>query len=276
MKYIKSQPHPQAGLGHQFHNWALGYIISKKFNCEFIHTKLTPRIRNGSKPQTWDDFLNIGKGLKTKVKVTNNVLLPKIELGHKPKFNPDTAYRNLSKWEKIIKNSPEGTMFKLPVNHYIGVLSEEIYEHSEHLKSCYWEGKEIYDFGNNKTNVVVHIRRGDVSKKGNTNRWLELSDYKKQIEYIRKKYDKVKFHILSEGNVNEFNVIKSDDVNLYINHGDLQSFNMMCSSDILITGLSSFSILASYLTKGTVFYNSLLNFTRWDDIENFYNIKNYV
>ena len=279
MKYIQSQPHPQAGLGHQFHNWILGLLIAKKYDCEFINTKFTCRIRNGNKNSDWNSFLNFDKNLKEikEIKPSKVINLPKIELGHNINLTKEKLEKNLTVWGNLIKNSGDNTLFKLPLNHYVGVLSENIYnECGDYLKDCYWSKNKKYDFNNNLTNVVVHIRRGDVSKSGNANRWLDLSDYKKQIEYIRKKYDKVKFHVLSEGNTNEFNVIKSDDVNLYINHGDLQSFNMMCSSDILITGLSSFSILASYLTKGLVFYNSLLNFTRWDNIENFYNIKNYV
>ena len=277
MKYIQSQPHPQAGLGHQFHNWVLGMVLSNKFNCEFINTNFTCRIRNGVKNINWNDFLNFNKGLKNlnDIKPKKVVDLPKLDLGHNTNLTNKQLETRLSTWSNIIKNNPDNTLFKLPLNQYIGVLSEFIHsECSDYLKECYWSKNVKHDFNNDLTNVVVHIRRGDISKKGNTNRWIEISEYKKQMDCIRKKYKKVKFHVLSEGNIKNFNEIKSDDVNLCINYGDLESFNMMCSSDILVTGLSSFSILTSYLTKGLVFYNPLLNFTKWDNIDNFYNIKN--
>ena len=277
MKYIQSQPHLRAGLGHQFHNWVLGMVLSKKFNCEFINTNFNCKIRNGVKNVNWNDILNFNRDLKnlSDIKPKKVVNLPKLDLGHNTNLNNKQLENRLSIWGDIIKNNPDNTLFKLPFNQYIGVLSEFIHsECSDYLKECYWSKNKKYDFNNDLTNVVVHVRRGDISKKSNTNRWIELSEYKKQINYIRKKYKKVKFHVLSEGDVNSFNMLKSDDVNLYINHDDLKSFNMMCSSDILVTGLSSFSILTSYLTKGLVFYNPLLYFNKWDKINNFYNIKN--
>jgi hypothetical protein len=283
MKYIKSQPNPQGGLGHQFHNWILGMLIAKKYKCEFINTKFTGRIRNGegrtiieTERVGWNDFLNFGSKLKNKGEITptKTITLPRLELGHNINLSQDELDATLSTWGDLIKNSKDNTLINLPVDQMVGILSETIYvECGDYLKDCYWSKNKKYDFNNNLMNVVVHIRRGDISKIRNGNRWLEIYDYKKQLDYIRKKYGKVKFHILSEGNPKDFDLIKNEDVNLCINNGDLESFNMMCSSDILITGLSSFSILASYLTKGLVFYNPLLNFTRWNNIETFYNIN---
>jgi hypothetical protein len=276
MKYIKSKPNPQGGLGHQFHNWVLGMLIAKKYNCEFIGTNFTCRIRNGGVDVGWNSFLNFNSKLKnnSNINPTKTIALPRLELGHNINLSQDKLDATLSTWGALIKNSNDNTLFNLPVDHMVGMLSEKIYDEcGGYLKDCYWSKNKKYDFNNNSMNVVVHIRRGDISKMRNGIRWLELSDYKKQLNYIRKRYGKVKFHILSEGNHKDFNFIKNEDVNLYINKGDLESFNMMCSSDILITGLSSFSILASYLTKGLVFYNPLLNFTKWNNIETFYNIN---
>ena len=48
---------------------------------------------------------------------------------------------------------------------------------------------------------------------------------------------------------NDFNVLKEKDTSLFLNNCDLTSFHMMCSADILVTGASAFSILASYLNN---------------------------
>jgi hypothetical protein len=284
MKYIKTTGFPKnvmTGIGHCFHLWALGFILAKKYNCEFIHTEFTSKIRNKSTKDSWEKFLNFGCNLMGEKNININTIkkitLPRIDLGHKKNIKKEELNKLLSEWGDIINNSEDERLFILQQNQGIGILSEEIYPLlSDHLKKCYWSNNEKYDFKNDLVNVVVHIRRGDIRKRNNSNRWLEISDYKKQLDFIRKKYGEVKFHVLSEGKHKDFDLIKNNDVKLYINHNDLDSFNMMCSSDILITGLSSFSVLASYLTKGLVFYNSLLNFTRWGNIENFYNIKNYV
>jgi len=279
MKYITTTPFPKnvlTGIGHCFHIWILGMIISEKFNCEFINSGFSSKIRNRDTKISWEEFLNFGCGLKTEkdIKKINLIELPRLDLGHKKNMSKEELEETLSVWGDKIKNSKDNTLFILPQNQFVGVLSEDIYpRYNEYLKNCYWSKNKKYDFNNDKKNMVLHVRRGDISNTPNKNRWLETTSYLKIVDYIKSKYENIELNVISEGDKNLFNDLVSVGCKLHLNKNDLESFNMMCSSDILVTGLSSFSVMASYVTKGLVFYHPFLNFTRWDNIENFYNVN---
>lgn len=36
MKYIITQPEKKAGIGHQFHNWCVGLVVSEIMGCEYL------------------------------------------------------------------------------------------------------------------------------------------------------------------------------------------------------------------------------------------------
>ncbi len=269
MKYIVTQPNKNARLGHQFHNWSLGLVVSKLYGLEFVHTPFY------GKSSKWEKVFNFGKNFRVKNDLSNVVNLPKIELGHNPNFNLNIAKNNLGVWGDIINNGEDETLFVVPYDSFPGFLSENIIEWSPYLKECYWEDKVKYKFDTNYLNIGLHIRRGDISKEGNKNRWLELSTYNNVMGYLRNKYqDKnIKFHIFSEGQEHYFSELVHDDVKLHLDGSDVEAFRMLSSVDILVTGLSTFSILSAYITDAPVYYFPLMNFTRWDSVYNYKNIE---
>lgn len=276
MKYIITQPPNIAGIGHQFHNWCLGLVVSEMLGCEYLYTPINSKIRNGKSNIKWSDFLNINKGLKkiSEVKISKRVELPKIDLGHNNFKNDDEIEKVLVTWKKIVSKNKENTLFIIPYNHYIGCLSKKIHDHSTLLKNNFWENKEK-KFIDEKS-IGIHIRRGDIGKIKNKSRWRELNFYKKIISYLKEQYPKHKIYIFSEGKVDDFITLKEDNIYFKINENDLDSFLSLCSVDILVTGLSSFSIMASYFNNGIIYYDKLKNFTMWDNFKNYKNIKDYV
>lgn len=276
MKYIVTQPEKIAGIGHQFHNWCVGLIVSEMLGCEYLHTDINSEVRNKKTNLDWSNFLNLNKGLKkvSEVKISKRVKLPNIDLGHDDFKNDDEINEVLAIWKKIISNNQENTLFIIPNNHYIGCLSKKIHNHSTFLKNNFWENKEK-KFIDEKS-IGIHIRRGDITKIKNKIRWRELSFYKKIISYLKEQYPKHKIYIFSEGKVSDFITLKEDNVYFKINENDLDSFLSLCSVDILVTGLSSFSIMAAYFNNGIIYYDKLKNFTMWDNIKNYKNIKDYV
>lgn len=265
MKYIVTQPNSHGRLGHQFHNWSLGLVLSKLCDIQFIHTPFS------GKSEKWESVFNFGRDFKFKPVNQNIIQLPTIDLGHDPNFNIEIAKSNLDKWIKIINDSPDNTVFVIPYDTFPGFLSEKIIDFAPYLKECYWEGKSKYQFDHNYHNIGLHIRRGDITKTGNANRWLELSDYNRLMNKLREMdYDKpVKFHIFSEGNQSLFKELENTDVEFHLDGSDIEAFRMLASIDTLVTGLSTFSILAAYLSNNQVIYHKLMNFTRWGNIDNF-------
>ena len=270
MKYIEVHKNEYGGIGHQFHNWMVGLILADMSNAKLIHS---PFIKRADR---WENVLNFNAKLPSKTNFNKVIKLPQIELGNDETYDKAKAERNLKSWLDIIENGEDETLFKVPFDMFPGVLCEKIIQYEDYLKEAYWANKEKYDFGTNKINVGVHIRRGDINKTVNANRWLELKDYTKMINHFRTHNNTGKeliFHIFSEGNKSSFTELAGKDVVLHLNGSDIQEFNKLISTDIIITGLSTFSILGAYLSDAKIYYNKLRNYTRWSGLDRFTDIE---
>ena len=62
------------------------------------------------------------------------------------------------------------------------------------------------------------------------------------------------FHIYSQGNIENFNCYKNDDVILHIDEDVTTTFIGLVGSDILVMSASSFSYIAAILTDAEVYY----------------------
>jgi hypothetical protein len=138
----------------------------------------------------------------------------------------------------------------------------------------FWENK-VKMFSDEKV-IGIHIRRGDINKNKHFGRWRDLEFYKKVISFLKKEYGDYKIYIFSEGKKENFKTLDEDNVFFILNENDIKSFLGLCSVDILVTGLSSFSIMASYFNDGIIYYDKLKNFTLWENFENYKNIEDYV
>lgn len=269
MKYIKVTPHPHGKLGHQFQNMSLGMVLSELCSIKYIHTPFSGRSAK------WENVFNFSNEFSTKNNFTAQIKLPRLNLGSNPTYDINLAKKNLNVWINIIKNGPDGAVYVTPFDSFPGFLGENIINLSDTLKKCYWADKSKFEFDKDFTNVGLHIRRGDISKAGNANRWLELSDYNKLMSHLRNNTSPekpYKFHIFSEGSIELFRELENEDVVFQLDGSDVEAFRMMSSIDILVTGLSTFSILAAYVTNSPVLYHKLMNYTRWDNVSNFTNV----
>lgn len=110
---------------------------------------------------------------------------------------------------------------------------------------------------NEKIQIAFHIRRGDVSKTENQDRYVEISYYLECIEalkviFVDKPYH---IHLFSESNIlTELGHIDSNII-LHIDEDVVDSFKFLVNCDLLFAGFSSFSYSASMLRrKGVVLY----------------------
>jgi hypothetical protein len=271
MKYILTQPNKRGRIGHQFHNWAAGLCLSKISDAEFIHSPF-----HGA-AQKWEKILNFSKIFKEQAKINKlrTVELPRLDLGHKPKeIKKNIALKNIEIWKGAINKEKGDVVFYLPTDAFGGYLYQYLPYFQQQIQECYWSNNKKYEFAGNKINIGIHIRRGDVSAKQYPHRWIGIADYKKTLESLRLKFitKKIKFHIFSERPC-QINELRHEDVEIHLDGSDIEAFRKMCSVDILVTGLSTFSVLAAYINKSKIFYNDFLNFTQWDSFDKFHNIK---
>jgi hypothetical protein len=124
------------------------------------------------------------------------------------------------------------------------------------IKECFWKNKDKNHFKNEKINIAVHIRRSnkfDTRIEG-TNK--PDNYYLNVINHIRNNYKnkEILFHIYSQGNIENFDCYKNEDVVLHIDEELTSTFTGLVAADILVTSASSFSYTAALLTDGEVYY----------------------
>lgn len=263
MKYIVNTLENKNGrIGHQFFNWTLGFVLSKLLNIEFVHSEFCGRA------DYWDKFLNLGNGRKTlrDLRGLNVVNLPSpgyYVLCHYDYSNINQAQSLLLEWKKIVEEGPDNTVYSLPYNQFSGYLSNLLWDYNTELKDLYWKNKNKHCWDNGKINVAIHIRRGDINQQKNPDRFISLKSYKEVIDTLRSKNKNYLFHVYSEGNSNAFRELQSEDVVLRLNGSDTEAFHELCSADILVTGLSSYSVMAAYLSNAEIVYFPFFNYTDW-------------
>jgi hypothetical protein len=124
------------------------------------------------------------------------------------------------------------------------------------IKECFWKNKDRNVYKNDKFNIAIHIRRPnrhDTRVEGSDtpdNYYLYI------MNYIRQKYNdkELLFHIYSQGDINQFDCYKNEDVIFHIDEDIVTSFVGLVGSDVLITSQSSFSYVAAILSDGEIYY----------------------
>lgn len=279
MQYITVSPDKYAGFGHKFHNFMSGYIVAKDKGFKFYSKPIHAKIRNKPKQQylgfkNWANFFQIHDLTDALPRQYSQIALPKIELNNQ-------AIEKLKIWDKIFKeNQNKNTVFEMRYNQLLPVVYEKIRDCSQDLGAIFWKDKKKFDFENDFLNIAIHIRRGDVYTHFTQNnkcqaRWREIDYYQKIIDFLETKYNNSCIHIFSEGKKELFNLKLKNGV-YHLNENDFKTFHMMASADILVTGMSSFSIVAAYVNKNITYYTKCLQLTEWENFEKKYNIDNLI
>lgn len=275
MKYFIANPlkfgssdSSRSSIGHASHNWITAYIISKLANIEFVHSPFTNDCAK------YESVLNLSHKLKTENNNVNAIEIPLIDFSNESQF-----LHNKEKLLSLIKNAEDGSRFRFTsYSQFSGLLIKDAQFLTDIFQESYWTKhsgyKTIYD--PSRTNVAIHIRRGDITERLNSDRWKSNSYYNDVIQKISNKEKNATFYIFSEGSESDFSEIKGDNIKFILNGNDVDSFHHMCHADKLVTGQSTFSILAAYINKNTILYTDLMNYTRWEKFGNrFINLKDY-
>jgi len=128
------------------------------------------------------------------------------------------------------------------------------------IKKCFWENKDRDVFKNNKINIAVHIRRGNIHDKGKAGARITTPNeyYLNIMNGIRNKYkehDKeLQFHIYSQGEMNNFAILQKEDVIFHLDEDICKTFTELVAADILLTSPSSLSYVAALISDGEIYY----------------------
>jgi hypothetical protein len=128
------------------------------------------------------------------------------------------------------------------------------------LKSLSNEEKATCRFSSNRTNVAVHIRRGDsITYKHGKRPNASIDTFAFMLNRLRNETQGKRplFHIYSEGPDSDFVDLVSADVMMHNKADDLLSFYCMVVADQLVTSSqTTFSTRAAMLSSGTVYEQS--------------------
>lgn len=128
------------------------------------------------------------------------------------------------------------------------------------IKKCFWENKDRNVFKNNKINIAVHIRRGNIHDKGQAGVRITTPNeyYLNIMNGIRNKYKEhnkeLQFHIYSQGEMNNFAILQKEDVIFHLDEDICKTFTELVAADILLTSPSSLSYVAALISDGEIYY----------------------
>lgn len=306
MRYITVKPCGKtAGIGHQFTNFLVAYILSKKYNLKFVYQPFVGEKdgtfdRKGASfhqitvpVKLWNSFLNLDEGeltLKDLPERYSEIQLPLLAKGKTTWDHP--------KFISAMKISPEfdslDVLFK--VNDYSDgqfIDTDWDFYRNNDLKQKYNNSKQVKDFkcyfNKDEINVAIHLRRGDVTKEQPYRRWMDLQHYLKIMENINTiKFNKpLKYHIYTFGipkedfeQIIKFKNEYSLNIELHDDEDVFSTFYHFTKADMFVSGQSAFSVLANYLTdavKLTTPWKESLDgktITYWDDFPE--NIKDII
>lgn len=129
-------------------------------------------------------------------------------------------------------------------------------------------------FNVNYTNIAIHIRRmndHDLRRTGGKNYNLPGTDvpfefYKTIMEQLNNAYNNVKFHIYSQGDINDFYELNDNskyniefNIKFNINKNLEDTFIEIVYADILVLSPSCLSISAGLLSEGIIYYIPFCN-----------------
>lgn len=282
MKYIRSRPieftDPDAGRsssGHKFHNWLTGLYLSKLFDLEYIYSPFT------QDAERYDSFLNLSAGYKKIADVSPSGIfnVPSFEFCHNDSLTEDIYKENLERFARYVEMLPDESLIDLAHNPFPGMLTQHYELIIPELQNLYWnKDRDAFLYKAGTVNVAIHIRRGDINLNNNPDRWLDLTHYRNIIDNLNGELgrDNITIYVFSEGKAEEFIDLAEENVFLVLGGSDLEAVHHMCAADILVTGQSSFSIMAAYFNKNFTVYTPLKNFMyKWgnDKIMHYKNVN---
>lgn len=295
-----SENYFRSSFGHSMYNYITGLLLSKKLNMKFIHSDLTNSTSRFNSllnlksvfdihiTESLDETHHINPYEHENIKIDYETISG-IDSLHNIDYKKTIKYIESlvnDKNKLFIIGSSEGT-------HFPGLLIDSSEWIIEPFQKAYWSknSKKNTIYKPDRVNVAIHVRRGDIKILKHPDRWRDNFFYISLISKIKSQLPNAKFYLFSEGDKSEFselsemmslekdvysfgmepldtNNIKGKfdgEVNLILGGRDTEIFHHLVSSDVLVTGQSTFSTISAYFTKGKVIYVPCMNYAKFDN-----------
>jgi len=269
-KYITVNPNPKnqwRGIGHQFMNFLVPHILSKKYNLKFVYQPFSgesdgtfaPKKSNAfqvDQPvKLWNKFLNFDENELALNDVGN---IKRINI---PNISPEECGWDHSKFKELFeKEYNEDILFIVPddrdgvfIRINWNIFNDNNLRNKYHLAKSK-QPQPLNYLDKSIINIALHRRAGDVSCETPFNRWMPLDYYLKIIDNINNlEFNKKHIIHIYSYDIDEKEIIQlqnKPNIQLHINENTFDTFHNMVNCDILINGQSSFSVMAAYLSYG--------------------------
>jgi hypothetical protein len=275
-KYITVNPNPNnqwRGIGHQFLNFLVAHILSKKYDLKFIWQpfkgendgtfalKGSNAFQIDQPVKLWNRFLSFDRNELSLDAVEG------IEQFEIPMIDPKDCKWDHPVFKKLFeKEYLEDVLFVLPDHKdgmFIHIDWDTFNDNSLNcLRNKYHLAKSkqpacfdyLIDDITDSINIALHRRAGDVSENTPFNRWMPIDYYLTIIDNI----NKIEFNTPHNIHIYSYDMNPKEEkrlsdkqnVIMHINENTFDSFYNMVNFDVLINGQSSFSIMAAYLSYG--------------------------
>lgn len=232
------------GLGAQVQAILSTILLAKQYNLTYVHTPFKILDHNPGEEKYFETFFNFAMNEKTIDNISNLKLkINEFKHSYEIKKEPHTLY---------IGQSCHDYADRYP-NTYLNIQKMIIDKFLLSSKKDY----PVY-YENNKVNIALHIRRGDVSQQQNEARFTENFYYKSILEQLldmttKLNYD-VSIHLYSQGKIEDFSELKDFNINYHLNECLATTFYNLTLADILVMSKSSLSYSAALLSKNIKIY----------------------
>lgn len=238
--------HPYPFIGHQVSSWISGYLWAEQLGLAYAGGHLSHDDRGlfnfeafqpGAVAATFQRrattyLLPVHSELSSDAL---EILAAQISTARRRNPHKDRVYRlslDQSRWDQTLASDAIRTAV---VQGYLG---DELIAREE--RSDY---------------IAVHLRRGDISEKANSNRWIGEEWYVPLIRSLRRipELSGLKVRIYALGTQSEFLMLSREPgVELWLNGNRDSDFVDLCAARLLVAAPSSFSFTAALASRGPV------------------------
>lgn len=268
--YVSAGMNYGAGIAHQMHCWYSGYMIAKDNNAifaapsfwingghsesdDYIEKCKVGKFRIIENSKIWDEVLGFNQSEKT----LESLIAEGYRIRKLPFYTFETKKKILE--FKGIINSYRGRKVVLVPSIDQRTIYPSENEWATLMREKFWGSEKRKDdnvtYSNDKTNIAVHIRRGDVSQNSFADRYLDFDYYNNAINTalidLDLKPKDVCIYIFSEGKTEDFCYFQMfPNVKICTDWNSKKTFLHMVYADVIITGISGFSVNAAIIGNG--------------------------
>ena len=232
------------GAGAQAMATISAMAMARFARCRYLHSPFTSVAHAEGMPQDWarrwESFLNFGDGETLVPEGAELVSLDSVI----------QAPGNYAGRPVIIVERVFGLPAEIGVPIRDGLRSE--------LRAKYWRSSKSSIPSHRGPaggfTVAIHLRRGDVTRMKNVNRYAPDEFVLRQIDRVKQTLAPfgrpLTLNLYSEGAVADFRAFADAGCNLHVSEDTFETFHNMVTADILVGAYSTFSYVAGLLSEG--------------------------